>query len=270
MQLLRDLSRAFRAGELHLHFQPVVDCKLQRIHSIEALLRWQHPVLGPLQARQFSRALNMSPLVEMISSSVLQEALRAQARWVDALGCVPVSVNLPPHWIASKNFLEWLQRQLWLAASPTPARLFIEIVETEMIRPTQTLLANLGVAGQLGVAFLVDDFGTGYTSIGELRDLPLRGIKIDRRYVHALTQSHQDQSVLRGMLHLAEGFDLMAIAEGVESPAQVQILQRLGCRFMQGHGLFPPVPEQALHGVLPRGYEQRLGDILRLAQNEEA
>ena len=246
MPLRFEFTRAIEAGELYLKFQPVVDATTGAIHSLEALLRWAHPLYGHLAARDFPFALRDPALQETVSKMVLRESLHAQMRWLPALGAIPVSVNLPPRWLASKTFLDYLHVCLAETKRIAPTPLYIEIVETDILRSTPSLLANMHEACERGARFLLDDFGSGYTSIAELRDLPLSGIKIDRHYVRHIGRNPSHASVFLGMLHIASGYGLLAMAEGVETREQQTMLDRLGCHLMQGNGLCPPLAEDEL------------------------
>ncbi|MFZ9993622.1 MAG: EAL domain-containing protein [Steroidobacteraceae bacterium] len=246
MPLRCEFTRAIEAGELYLKYQPVVHAATGEIHSLEALLRWHHPIYGHLAARDFAFVLQDPSLQEALSLLVLQEALQARARWVPHLGPIPVSINLSPRWLMSKTFLDRIEEGLSHAKGSHPAPLYIEIIEPDILRSTPTLLTNLQDACELGVQFMLDDFGSGYTSIAELRDLPLHGIKIDRHYVRHIAQNPQQASVILGMLHIAAGFGLLAMAEGVETQRQQTMLDRLGCHLMQGNGLCPPLAEDEL------------------------
>lgn len=262
MPLRCEFTRALDADELYLKFQPVVNYTTGEIHSFEALLRWRHPLYGHLPARDFAFALRDPALQEPVSRFVLRAALQARMRWMAELGPVPVSINLSPGWIASASFMDHLKE--WLASTPSLSQggLLIEIIETEILKPTPALLANLHAATELGIEFLIDDFGSGYTSIGELRDLPLHGIKIDRHYVRHLMRRREDTSVVLGMLYVAQGFGLVSIAEGVENHAQADMLCDLGCLLMQGNGLCPPLAEDELQflpapGSSPPAWRER-------------
>jgi EAL domain-containing protein (putative c-di-GMP-specific phosphodiesterase class I) len=246
MPLRCEFARAMSTDELYLKFQPVVEFSNGRIHSFEALLRWQHPIYGHLPARDFAFALRDPTLQGPLSRFVMHEALQAQSRWSAVLGQLPVSVNLSPSWIASTEFIDLLRELATTSNLRTGGGLLVEIVETDILRPTPTLLAHLHAATELGVAFLLDDFGTGYTSIGELRDLPLQGLKIDRQYVQRLMRRREDTAVMLGLLYMAQGFGLTAIAEGVENYDQAALLRQLGCDLMQGNGLCPPLAEDEL------------------------
>lgn len=246
MPLRCEFTRALQADELYLKFQPVVEFGTGQIHSCEALLRWHHPIYGHLPARDFAFAVRDPALQDSVSRFVLRAAVQTRKRWTPELGLFPVSVNLSPYWIASAAFIEYLHELLTDSPDLSQGGLLIEIIETDILRPTPALLANLHAATELGVEFLIDDFGTGYTSIGELRDLPLRGLKIDRHYVRNLLRRQEDAAVLLGMLYVAQGFGLVAIAEGVETLIQADALQQLGCRLMQGNGLCPPLTEDEL------------------------
>ncbi len=251
MPLRCEFTHAIQAGELYLKFQPVVDYTSGRIHSFEALLRWRHPIYGHLPARDFAFALRDPSLQDTVSRLVLREALQTRSRWALELGQIPVSVNLSPGWIASAAFLDHIKELLTETPSLSQGGLLIEIVETEILRPTPALLANLHAANELGLEFFIDDFGTGYTSIGELRDLPLSGIKIDRHYIRHMMRRREDTSVVLGMLYVAQGFGLITIAEGVENHAQADVLSDLGCQLMQGNGLCPPLSEDELSSLPP-------------------
>jgi diguanylate cyclase (GGDEF)-like protein len=245
LTLEQDLRDALARRELRLHYQPQVDMARGTLGGVEALLRWQHPLLGWVPPARFIPLAEQTGLIREIGDWVLQEATHQLARWrADGLVVPMVSVNISPLQLTA-DLLMRVAGSL-RDAGLDPSDLELEITETAITADGPLVLELLSKLRILGVGVAVDDFGVGYSSLAMLRRLPVSTLKIDRCFVHEIDSSSQDATIIRTMIDLAQGLGLRLVAEGVESAQQRLILAGLGCRQAQGYLFSAPLPADAL------------------------
>lgn len=244
LAILADLRTASARGELTLVFQPQVEAGSGRTTSVEALLRWSSPRHGEVSPARFIPLAERTGLVDRLTEWVLCEALDAQVRWRDAGVRIGVAVNFSARTLSRADLAEWVLAEL-AARSLPPGCLTVEM--------TETIAADLTRAGELlgplrqaGVRVAVDDFGTGYTSLGALPQLPLDELKIDRRFVQAAGSSPPDRAIVRAVGELAHRLGLVTVAEGVEDDAMRRLVVDAGYDLLQGFLLARPMDEEAL------------------------
>lgn len=242
-----DLERALRANELDLAYQPQVQLDTGRPVAIEALLRWRHPAAGDVPPASIVTIAERGGLLSNLALWVLNAALRQQAQW-RAAGIAPrLSVNLSAGNLADRELPALVDQCVKTWGTP-PGQLVVEVPETAMAAAVeaerqQALLTRLkGV----GVQLAIDDFGSGYTPLAELRRLPIDEIKVDRPYVAAMLAEAGDAALVRSAIDIGRHFGLRVVAEGVEDAAVLAELGRLGCGFAQGHALSPALAAPAL------------------------
>ncbi len=236
--LERDLRDAIARKELTLHWQPQVDTRAWRISGCEALLRWQHPRLGMVPPLQFIPIAEETGLIVEIGEWVLQEACRVGARELPGL---TINVNVSPMQIVREDFPQAVRRALD-AARLDPHRLEIEITESLFIDASPKALKNLEALRQLGVRVALDDFGTGYSSLAYLRQFPFDTLKIDRAFVRELVTQRDARAIVKSIMDLARALGMSTVAEGVEEPAQYELLCRADCEYVQGYLIARPMP----------------------------
>ncbi|MEK8047009.1 putative bifunctional diguanylate cyclase/phosphodiesterase [Ideonella margarita] len=242
-QALRD---ALRRGELCLHWQPRVDIEGWQVVSAEALLRWRHPELGHISPAEFIPVAEKCGVIGEIGAWVLTQAcIEAQA----LLTGLSVSVNVSPVQLMRPTMLDDVRRALQ-ASGLAPHRLEVEITEGIFIDDTPEALANLHALKDLGVQIALDDFGTGYSSLAYLRRFPFDTMKIDRAFMRELLNQHDARAIVRTIVDLAKVLGMRTVAEGVEEPAQLEILRRAGCQDMQGYLVARPMPVAELHDLM--------------------
>ncbi|GAA5436028.1 putative signaling protein PA1727 [Deinococcus aquaticus] len=226
------LSRALQRGEFELHFQPLVDVSGRRVVCAEALLRWNSPEHGLQMPGTFMPILERSDAIVEVGAWVLREACRAAALW----GGVRVAVNLSARQFASRDLRSVVLGALRDSGLP-PACLELEITESLMMQSPERAARLLAAFQEDGVRVVLDDFGTGYSSLGYLARFPLSGLKIDRSFVSALEEKPDghDAAIVRAVVGLSRDMGLELVAEGVESLGQVELLENLGVRIMQGY-----------------------------------
>lgn len=245
--LERDLKTAVRSGELFLEYQPQRH-RNGEIIGFEALVRWQHPRHGVIPPTEFISIAEESDLIVEIGDWVLREACRRAASWDDHLR---IAVNVSAIQFRRGN----LQRAVAMAlqeAGISPERLELEITESLLIENVARTTQMLKGLKKLGTRIALDDFGTGYSSLSYLQSFPLDRIKIDRSFVATLGRAERSLAIVRAVIGLAHGLGLPALAEGVETGEQLEILIEEGCDEMQGFLIGRPRRTEAYANLLRR------------------
>ena len=230
------LGEAIDKGQLSLVFQPQVALATGETVGVEALLRWQHPVLGTVSPARFIPAAEDTGQIIEIGRWVLQAACREVASWPVA---TRLAVNVSPIQFELVDIVEEVQTALSLSGLP-PERLDIEITEGVFIANAAPVIGALQHLRELGVGVALDDFGTGYSSLSYLGRLPLDKIKIDQSFVRNLPQDAESGAIVRAVLTLSETLDKVVVAEGIENADQAWMLQMMGCQVGQGYHFSRP------------------------------
>jgi len=248
LEVEKDLRRAILQGELTLRFQPIVCLDDGRLQGLEALVRWNHPERGLLGPQAFLPVAEATGAIVELDRWVLGAAVRQLRAWEDhpVLRHVPLSVNFSARHVVHPRVVEDVQRTL-RDCGVHPGRLIMEVTETSSVEDFQTAAGVLAALREHGVGICLDDFGTGYSSLGYLRQMGFDRLKIDRSFIQRIGESQADEAIVRSIVALAEALDLTLTAEGVETAAQCEVLQRLGCRDAQGFFFARPMdlPELA-------------------------
>lgn len=242
-ELERELRLALERNELRVAYQPILDMTTDRLAGVEALVRWIHPERGLVLPMEFITAAEDSGLVVRIGEFVLESALAELARWRrDLPGCagLAVSVNLSSRELARADPVALCKRAL-AAAGLEASALRLELTESAVMEDVEASIAQLAALRALGVTVVVDDFGTGHSSLSYLSRLPVGALKIDRSFVAGLDGHGSGSAIVRAIVGLAETMRLELCAEGIERPEQARALVRLGCRLGQGHLFAPPL-----------------------------
>ena len=252
-----ELDHALQHNEFELFYQPEVSSDGTRIVGVEALIRWRHQTRGLLGPDEFIPIAEGLYLILPISQWVLETALAEVPRWRD-LGWkdARVSVNLSGNQVRLPDFAEGVLRAL-ACQNLRGDSLELEFTERMLMHEDSSITQMLDTLRSENVTLAVDDFGTGFSSLSRLRKLPIEKLKIDRSFVKELPDTHSAVAIVNSILELARGLGLTAIAEGVETEAQRQCLEALGCRAMQGFLFAHPMPAAEfcvwLKALLARG-----------------
>ena len=247
--LENDLRTALVRNELELHYQPQVSVGERRIIGLEALLRWQHPVLGPIPPATFIQVAEEVGLIGEISAWVLERACAQVAEWRKT-GIEPprMSINLSAHDFHRANIVTSITE--CLARNALEAGQFeIEITESIMMNDTAGVAAKLRELRAAGISVAIDDFGTGYSALAYLQKFPVSALKIDRSFVRDL-EGPMTNPIISAITGIARGFELELVAEGVENEEQANALRLLGCDVMQGYLFARPAPAADAYGWL--------------------
>jgi predicted signal transduction protein with EAL and GGDEF domain len=224
------LRGALAQNELTLHYQPLVQLADWRVTGFEALLRWQHPVLGEVAPAEFVPVAEEAGLITAIGGWVLHEACRQAATWPAEMS---VSVNVSPVQAMSHDLCGTALAALQ-ASGLAPQRLEMEITESIFLNEAQTTLQVLRSLHGAGMRVALDDFGTGYSSLAYLRRFPFDTLKIDRSFVRELLPRRDARAIVKMIVGLARTLRMKLVAEGVEEAAQAELLQEFGCDALQG------------------------------------
>ena len=239
--LRADLDGALDRGELRLVFQPVVDLLLHRTVSVEALLRWRHPVFGDVSPVEFVPLAEESQLITALGRWVLTEACAAVAAVPDDLA---VAVNVSARQVRSGELVPDVLAALESSGLP-PSRLIVEITESVLV-DDPNVIEDLEVLRRLGVRIAVDDFGTGWSSLAYLVGLPVDVLKMDQHFLANVEHDAQRRALCRAVLQLGTSLGLPVIVEGVTSVPVLQLLRDMGHRYLQGYVFSVPMETEQL------------------------
>lgn len=246
MMLTNSLHRALERQELFLHYQPQVSAITQEITGFEALLRWQHPERGLISPELFIPLAEQSGLISSIGEWVIATACAQNKAWQEQ-GHKPVrmAVNLSVEQFRSSNLARIIDKCLKVVGLD-PRYLELEITEGIAMKSSQYVIRQLDALKKLGVAISIDDFGTAFSSMYRLKDLPVDRLKIDKQFVWGIGVNQRDEAVISVMIDLARQLGLEVTAEGVETAAQLAFLESEGCDEIQGFYFFKPVSAAAI------------------------
>lgn len=241
-----ELEVALDEGQIVAWFQPQVSTETGAVTGFEALVRWQHPTLGFIAPGEFLPDLLQAGLSERLSEVMVHHALVALSRWDSAGFAVPcIGVNASGEELRNPRFadkLRWELDRFDLA----PARLAIEVMETVIATADHDVVVrNVAALARLGCRIDLDDFGTGHSSIANIRRFAVHRLKIDRSFVMRADQDIEQQRLLSAVLSMAERLGLDTLAEGVETPGELSLLAQLGCGHVQGFCVGRPMPFEA-------------------------
>lgn len=255
------LQQAIKAGQLVLHYQPLVDWKRGAIYGMEALVRWNDPARGMIMPDEFIPVAEETGLIVPLGEWVLAEALRQNRIWQQAgRPLVPISVNLSPRQFRQQGLVDNVRRILLDTGQPA-SFLELEITESSLMQDVLETTAILDELAALGVRITIDDFGTGYSSLSYLKRFRVHKLKIDQSFVRDVTTDVDDAAIVTAVVSLAGSLGLGTIAEGVERRDQLDALLGLGCNNFQGYLFSRPLPAASADNIfcppMPQGMQQK-------------
>ena len=240
LSLIADLRQALEQDALTLVYQPKVAVATRSVRSLEALVRWTHPQLGPISPAEFVPLAERTGGTRRLTSWVLTAAIKQMAQWRrDGLE-VEVAVNLSAPDILDPTLSDEILATL-RAHAVEPTRLVLEITESAVMRDAQLAARNMQLLRIAGVRFAIDDFGTGYSSLSHLSRLPVDELKIDRSFIMHAHERGDDANIVMSTIELAHSMGLKVVAEGVETAEGWNLLRKLGCDYAQGYLISKPL-----------------------------
>ena len=256
--LEHELRLGIQRGEFHVHYQPEVDLTSGAIVGVEALLRWTSPSRGVVPPSHFIPIAEATGLILPLGEYVLRESCRQTVDW-HRRGLLPprfvMWVNVSARQLAGSGFAA-LVREVLESSGLAPDRLGLEVTETAIVAKgaaSEHARAELQRLHDWGVQLAVDDFGTGFSSLGQLRHFPVDVIKVDRTFVQGVGTDAKDAAITANVVSLAHALGLLAIAEGIESDEQLLSMRKLGCDLAQGYAFAHPAPAAEIEGLLAGG-----------------
>ena len=253
-RLLADLPAALASGSIFLAYQPKLRLRTGAIDAVEALVRWAHSELGPIDREVLIPLIEANGHIRELTLWVLRQALADQRRLAGRGRPLSIYINISAGLLIDGAFV----REVCQLIDPRRGRIGFEITETILIENSTLALANLMQLSSHGIAISIDDYGSGMSSLAYVRDLPAQELKIDKMFISGMTTSHRDPLIVRSTIDLAHALDLEVVAEGVESPAALALLRVMGCDFAQGFLISPALAIDKLEAFL-EAYVPNLG-----------
>jgi diguanylate cyclase (GGDEF)-like protein/PAS domain S-box-containing protein len=243
LEIYDDLRHSIEHDELVVHYQPIASVANGRIVALEALVRWNHPTRGLLGPMEFIPFAEETDLIFSLGRWVLREACFTMARWrneVPGAEEAYITVNLSVHQLSDITLLDSIAEALADSGLPADA-LVLEVTESLLMSETAETVDALSGIHEMGVGLAIDDFGTGESSLARLKRFPVKVLKIDKSFVDGLGILETDEAIVAAIVQLSKALDLVVLAEGVETPAQLARVAALGCDLYQGYLMSRPV-----------------------------
>lgn len=238
LTLLNELTEALASGDIYLDYQPRFSLQDGRLLSVEALIRWTHPLLGKIGPAEFIPLIESAGRISTVTRWVIDRALTDLSGWIDR--DVRLSLNLSPLDFADMDIAQTLQSACH-QHGVAPTRLEVEITEGEWIRADKRVIAQLTRIRELGVDVAIDDFGAGYSNFAYLHEIPANVLKLDKSLVSDLESNPRNRIIARSVLHLARELGYRTVAEGVETFRCMSLVREFGCEEAQGYFLSRPI-----------------------------
>ncbi|MET0090907.1 MAG: EAL domain-containing protein, partial [Candidatus Thiodiazotropha sp.] len=246
LELESALRKAISESDLQLVYQPFFELDTQRITNCEALLRWKHPERGYIPPARFIPIAEQAGLISEIGDWVFTEVCKQLQRWKFKIN---VSINVSGNELIDKRFVQRLEKTL-IEHDIEAYRLQLEFTEHVLVSKDGSNLSILNALKRTGFRIAVDDFGTGFSSLSYLTELPVDVIKIDKSFITKLPHDRRTIAVVNSIISLADNLDMMTIGEGAENKSQVDWLRAHGCKTIQGYYFYKPMSAQELENLM--------------------
>jgi EAL domain-containing protein (putative c-di-GMP-specific phosphodiesterase class I) len=250
-----NMRQAIEKEEFVVYYQPQVDGRTNKLIGMEALVRWNHPLMGLISPAKFIPLAESTGLIVDIDMFVMKEAMSQFKKWYE-MGYKPgvLAMNLTVKMLNSNDFLSKLQDMMDnLGCNCTHIEL--EVTESQIMNNPEESIRILQKISDMGIELAVDDFGTGYSSLAYLKRLPINKLKIDQSFVRELPYDEEDVAIVRAIIALAKALKLNLIAEGVEESQQRDFFIENGCPNIQGYFYSKPIPPNEIEEILKNGFK---------------
>jgi diguanylate cyclase (GGDEF)-like protein/PAS domain S-box-containing protein len=252
-QLERDMRKAIKDHELFLEYQPKVNCKTGKIEGAEALIRWKHPEWGIVSPNEFLPLAEENGLIFKMGDWVLKEVCTMLEKWQrEGIKVVPISVNVSPLRILKADYVNRVKETI-KSTGIDPSLIELEITESAIIKNTENAKRIITELKDFNVRFALDDFGTGYSSLSYLKDLQIDTLKIDKSFIDGIEMNKANESIIKGVIFLANELGVQVVAEGVEGHNQLNFLLQQDCPVIQGYIYSRPVQDIVFKKMLQTG-----------------
>ncbi|MDO6487341.1 EAL domain-containing protein [Colwellia sp. 6_MG-2023] len=245
LNLINDLKQAIPAGELELHFQPKMNLESRVITHVEALVRWQHPRLGMVPPDDFIHIAEQTGQIKALTRWVFTTALAQFNTWKTLDLELNVAINISAENLKEADFHQFICQSLMNANVP-PEKVTLEVTESSVVDNPESAIKLLSAFKEHGFKISIDDYGTGYSSLAQLKQLPVHELKIDKSFVQRLEHDLDDQIIVRSTIELAHNMGLYVVAEGIEDEFSLNWLAEHGCELAQGYFISKPKPANEL------------------------
>lgn len=245
LSLINDLKQAIPAGELELHFQPKMCLKTKVITHVEALVRWQHPSLGMIPPDNFIHIAEQTGQIKALTRWVFTTALAQFNTWKTLGIHLNIAVNISAENLKECDFYQFICQSLMSANVPSE-KVTLEVTESSVVENPESAIKLLSKFKKHGMKISIDDYGTGYSSLAQLKQLPVHELKIDKSFVQRLEHDVDDQIIVRSTIELAHNMGLYVVAEGIEDEFSLNWLAEHGCELAQGYFISRPKPASEL------------------------
>jgi len=242
LSLIGEMREALAQDQFELHYQPKLDLAGNRVAGAEALIRWRHPRLGMVPPARFVPFAERTGFIREITPWALRRAVTDAATWQDAGLDIVVAVNLSARDLLNRELVAEVARLL-AASRLAPRRLCLEITESALMDDPELALQHLRELAALGLKLSIDDYGTGQASLAYVKTLPVHELKIDRAFVTGVDSAPRNAAIVRSTLLLCRELGLTVVAEGAETPAEIDWLRANACDLVQGYGVARPMRE---------------------------
>lgn len=256
-----ELHSCLEKNQLQVYYQPQIDTKTGKIVAAEALCRWQHPEKGFIPPSEFIPIAEETGLITSLDLCILQKVCQQLKTWQNAGYHLSIAVNLSAAQFKQPNLTQQII-EILKATAVQPHWLEFELTETAVVQNPETAKTILQELKTAGVNLALDDFGTGYSSLSYLQNFPFDSLKIDRCFIHNITQNSKNIAIINAIIQLAKSLNLKSIAEGVETQTQQEFVRQCGCDLMQGYWFSPPVTAAAFEEMLK---QQQYGTLKPIA-----
>ncbi|TWR03196.1 EAL domain-containing protein [Xanthomonas vasicola] len=247
-----ELRGAWERDELRLVYQPIYRTRDRVLVGVEVLLRWQHPALGTIAPSTFIDIAEQSGLIEVIGPKVLRAACLEAAQWPLVGEGLFIAVNVSPRQLRSGDLIDTVAECLAESGLPA-ARLHLELTETAVIGDEMMAASLLDQLHRTGVKVWLDDFGTGFSGLSHLRQVPVDGVKIDKSFIADLQRDPDDLALTTAIINMAHSLGITVIAEGIEQEAQFNLLRERGCDLGQGYWFSRPLSSADMVKLIAAG-----------------
>ncbi|HEY3286069.1 MAG TPA: EAL domain-containing response regulator [Gemmatimonadaceae bacterium] len=256
----QEIARAIDGGELVNHYQPKVELATGKVVGVETLVRWQHPQDGLVYPDQFIGVAEEHRLIDALTRVVLLAALRQARAWLDEGSAIVVAVNVSMDNLAALDFPDFVEGAL-RDAGVSNRQLVLEVTETRLMTNVVMALDILTRLRLKHIGLSIDDFGTGHSSLAQLRNIPFDELKIDRGFVHGADRDASARAIVEASLGMARQLGLTTVAEGVEVFTDWQQMRAAGCDIAQGYFIARPMPAETFN-TWHAGWTQHLGALI--------